>query len=68
MLISLKEHGMSDEQCQETKRVVSKYGVSVVCDEDEIVEKHDIVMPASENCENMKEVVGKYGVSVLCEE
>jgi hypothetical protein len=68
MLISPKEHGMSDEQCQETKRVVSKYGVSVVCDEDEIVEKHDIVMSASENCENMKEVVGKYGVSVLCQE
>ena len=42
--------------------------VVVHVDEDEIVEKHDIVMSASENCENMKEVVGKYGVSVLCEE
>lgn len=68
MLINPKEYGMSDEQCQETKRVVSKYGVSVVCDEDEIVKKHDITMSASENCENIKEVVSKYGVSVLCEE
>ena len=67
MLISPKEHGMSDEQCQETRRVISKYGVTVVC-EDEEVKEPDIVMPASENCENMKEVVGKYGVSVLCEE
>lgn len=33
MLINPKEHGMSDDQCQGTKRVVSKYGVSVLCEE-----------------------------------
>lgn len=69
MLISPKEHSMNEEQCQETKKVVSKYGISVVCnEEEELKEKADIVMPASEDCENMKVAVGKYGVSVLCEE
>ena len=69
MLINPKEHGMSEEQCQETKKVVSKYGISVVCNEEEEVKAQaDIVMPASEGCEEIKTTVGKYGVSVLCKE
>jgi hypothetical protein len=69
MLINPKEHGMNEEQCQETKKVVSKYGISVVCnEEEELKEKADIVMSAGEGCEEIKTTVGKYGVSVLCEE
>ena len=69
MLISPKEHGINEEQCRETKKVVSKYGISVVCnEEEELKEKADIVMPAGEGCEKIKTTVGKYGISVLCEE
>lgn len=69
MLIEPKEHGMSEEQCLETKKIVSKYGISIVCDENEVLAKEpDIVMPASEMCEDMRQTVGKYGVTVVCED
>lgn len=68
MLIKGKEFDLSEEQCENTKKAVSKYGISVVCDENEVKEKIDIVMSSGEDCENLKEVVSKYGVSVLCEE
>lgn len=70
MLINPKDYGMNEEQCQETKRAVSKYGISVVCneEEEELKERADIVISANEGCEEIKTTVGKYGVSVLCEE
>ena len=63
---------LGEEQCKNVKEVVSKYGVTVVCNEDDEKEKEkltaDIVMPASEQCENMKTVASKVGVTVVCDE
>ncbi len=60
---------LGEEQCENVKEVASKFGMTVVCsDEDEVKEKADIIMPASETCENMKEVSSKFGVTVVCEE
>ena len=60
------------EECQNIKNVVSKYGVTVVCDEADEAEKAkrdaDMVMPAGEECENAKRVVSKHGVVVVCDE
>ena len=47
---------------------MSKYGVTLVCDEEETKEVADVVLPAGEQCENMKEVVSKVGVTVVCDE
>ena len=61
---------LGEEQCENVKEVASKYGVTVVCNEDDEKEKltADIVMPASEHCENMKTVASKVGVTVVCDE
>ena len=60
---------LGEEQCQNVKKVVSKYGVTVVCDEkEEEKRKADIILPASEQCENMKTVASKVGVTVVCDE
>lgn len=61
---------LGEEQCNQVKKVVSKYGVTVVCDEKEKEEKRnaDIILPASEQCENMKTVASKVGVTVVCDE
>ena len=63
---------LGEEQCKEIKKVVSKYGVSVVCNEQDIVEKEkheaQVVLPASEQCEKMKTVASKVGVTVVCDE
>ena len=67
MLIDGMKYGMTEEQCKDTKKVISKYGISMVCDEEPEV-KADITLPASEECENMKETVSKYGLTVVCED
>jgi len=63
---------LDEKQCNEVKKVVSKYGVSVVCNEQDIVEneKNDaqIILPASEQCGKMKTIASKVGVTVVCEE
>lgn len=60
---------LGQEQCENVKEVVSKFGVAVVCDEkDEERLNADVIMPASEQCENMKEVASKVGMTVVCEE
>jgi hypothetical protein len=48
--------------------VVSKFGVTVVCSEDEDKASADFVLPAGEDCENIKEVVSKIGKTVVCDE
>ena len=58
---------LNKEDCENAKEVVSKYGVSLVCDEEEKA-KADVVLPASEQCENMKTVASKVGVTVVCDE
>ena len=60
---------LGEEQCNQVKKVVSKYGVTVVCDEKEEEKRNaDIILPASEQCENMKTVASKVGVTVVCDE
>ena len=60
---------LGEEQCNQVKNVVSKYGITVVCDEKEEEKRNaDIVLPASEQCENMKTVALKVGVTVVCDE
>ena len=62
-------HFLGEEQCNQVKNVVSKYGITVVCDEKEEEKRNaDIVLPASEQCENMKTVALKVGVTVVCDE
>lgn len=63
---------LGEKQCQGMKKVVSKYGVSVVCNEEDKKEREkataNIIMPASEECEKMKTVASKVGVAVVCDE
>ena len=60
---------LGEEQCEQVKEVVSKYGVTVVCDENEEEKmKADFVMPAGEECDNIKEVASKAGKVVVCDE
>lgn len=59
---------LGQEQCEKTKEVVSKFGVTVVCDENDEKAAADFVLPAGEDCENIKEVVSKIGKTVVCDE
>jgi CO dehydrogenase/acetyl-CoA synthase epsilon subunit len=75
MLINNQNLGaaaMSEENCENVKKVVSKFGVQVVCDEEDAKEQAkrdaDLVMPASEECENVKKVASKVGYQVVCDE
>ena len=46
------------ENCEDMKKVVSKFGVQVVCNEEDKKElakaTADVVLPGGEDCENMK--------------
>ena len=60
---------LGKEECENVKEVVSKFGMTVVCDEKEEERLNaDVVMPASEECENMKTVASKVGMVVVCDE
>lgn len=59
---------LGEEQCKNIKNTVSKYGITVICDEEDEKIKADIVLPANENCENMKTIGSKVGVTVVCDE
>ena len=67
MKVNGLELDMTEEICNNMKEAVSKYGVTVVCEEEE-EQKADIVMPAGEQCEEMKALASKYGTVVLCQE
>ncbi len=57
------------EDCEHTKKVASKYGISVVCSEDDEQENQPALhLPADEECQHSKKVASKYGVQVICEE
>lgn len=64
--------GLGEETCKNMKEVASKYGVQIVCDENDEQElakaEADVVMPAGEECENTKLVASKVGVVVVCDE
>ena len=60
---------LNKEDCENAKEVVSKYGVTLVCDEKDAEKANaDLVLPASEQCENMKTVASKVGMTVVCDE
>lgn len=68
MKVNGLELDMTEEICNNMKEAVSKYGVTVVCDEEEEEQKADVVMPAGETCEEFKKIASKYGTTVLCDE
>ncbi len=60
---------LGKEECENMKQVVSKFGMTVVCDEkDEERLNADVILPASEECENMKVVASKVGMQVVCDD
>lgn len=65
----LGDNTFSEEECKKVQKVTSKYGVQVVCnEEDEAKEEADLVLPAGEGCENVKKVASKLGYQVVCDE
>ena len=66
----VSDNVFSEEECENVKHVVSRYGVQVVCNEEDEAEQNapDLVLPASEGCENVKKVASKIGYQVVCEE
>ncbi len=57
------------EECEQTKKVASKFGIQVVCSEEELDENQpQLHVPEGEECENSKKVATKYGVQVICDE
>lgn len=57
------------EECEQTKKVASKYGIAVVCDEDDVQESQPALhLPDDEECQHSKKVASKYGVQVICDE
>ena len=59
---------LNKDDCENAKEIVSKYGVTLVCDEKDKGVNADVVLPASEQCENMKTVASKVGLTVVCDE
>ena len=63
---------LGEEQCGNIKTIASKYGVTVVCNEEDERNKErefaSVILPASEQCEKMKTVASKVGMTVLCDE
>ncbi len=58
------------ENCDHVKEAVSKYGVQLVCDDEDEKELHkpDLVLPESDGCENIKKVASKVGYQVVCDD
>ncbi len=67
--MDLGDNVFKEEDCKKMQTVVSKYGVQVVCnEEDEEKETADLILPAGEGCENVKKVASKIGYQVVCDE
>lgn len=60
----------SEEECEKVKHVSSRYGVQVVCDEEDEAAQNapDLVLPESDGCETVKKVASKLGYQVVCDE
>lgn len=56
------------EVCENMKAAASKYGMTVVCNEEDEKGLADITLPADENCEHMREVALKSGKVIVCDE
>ena len=65
----LGDNLLGEEECKKVQKVVSKYGVQVVCsEEEEAKEEADLVLPAGDGCANVKKVASKLGYQVVCDE
>lgn len=62
------ENDQQQKECEPTREVASKYGIQIICDEEEKESQLEIHLPASESCENEKKVASKYGVQLVCDE
>lgn len=61
--------GLGKETCENVKKVASKYGFALICDDEENEKQDaDLVLPAGEPCENAKKVASKIGYTVVCDE
>ena len=56
------------EDCKKAKRAVSKYGITIVCNEDKEQAAPDLILPGGEGCHKMQKVASKLGYQVVCEE
>lgn len=56
---------MEKEDCENVKHIISKYGYTLVCDEERPV---DLILPAGNECDGIVKVASKYGVTVVCKE
>ena len=57
------------EDCEHAKEVTSKYGIQIVCSEEDAEENQmNLHLPADDHCENSKEVASKYGIQIICDE
>lgn len=67
---STNELRTDEKECEKVRKAVSRYGVHVVCNEDEEAEESapDLVLPAGGGCESVKKVASKIGYQVVCEE
>lgn len=59
---------VGEEECENMKETLTKYGQMVVCGDEDEKGDADIVLPGGEGCETAKQVVSKYGYKVVCEE
>lgn len=61
-----EEIKQEESECKKTQRVVSKYGYTILCDEDEV--ENAIIV--AEGCESFQEAVDKWGMNytILCDD
>lgn len=66
---------MQKDDCENMKKVISRYGYAIVCDEKEEAEAKakelrdaDLILPAGEDCEKLVTVASRVGVTVVCDE
>lgn len=59
---------LDKEICDNVKQVSAKWGITVVCDEEDKKQDANFVLPADENCETVKKVASKIGYTVVCDE
>ena len=55
-----------EETCKQAQKVVSKYGYTILCDEDDV----DNAIVVAEGCESFQEARDKWGMqyTILCDD
>lgn len=70
MEVDLRNIG-NQEDCENMKKVASRAGVQVVCndeDEKELAREGALDLSGAQDCENMKTVASKVGLQVVCDD